>query len=454
MYIRILFFIFLLCHLFSQENLITVDAETLANIVIEVNKLKQSNKILEQEINLLKNLSKNKNFSIVKHNHFIVPLIVHSSNIFPDSEKMSALSQEIENNIPGSIVIQNSSISIDIFSEINMLLSVFAKKSNKAFWYSQFSFMLNRENWNEIPPNSKIFTKIFNKNMLLITKYKNSWLGYQGFKYQVDIKNLDRYKTKKIKIQNANVFTKFTYDKQTNYSYISLYFQKKHKEELLRNLTSLPGFPILESKIHPKSIIFLQFTKNNSQIWKYLNSLSFITIGPCFSYSSKKIHTEKILCFSLNKNFFKKDNINYIYEFIIDGKKLPEEAIEIKKLQTRLVYHLRIPREAKNLQINEGYSCRRISCDDIYPGMYLGKMDQISLIALKKHLNLIQKDPAKKWTVLHRLINSSRFNKKAKQCYYENFDDFIAYIKTWKKEQSEEQINLLIKKLIEIRDIK
>ncbi|WP_372367166.1 hypothetical protein [Candidatus Uabimicrobium sp. HlEnr_7] len=457
-----MFIRFLLCFvcfslLYSQEKNIIVDAESLANIVMEVNELKEDNKKLTKEISFLKQrvLGTTKPFSVLKNGRYILPLVIRTPKIATkgiiDPLKLRQFREKISPHLTNAKIIDHKELTKPNSTAILQFLTTYTKTLPYHFWYSRFSFSLLRRDWENVPFRTKLYTKnMANKSRVyLAVKNSGKWHEYYKREQRTTIKASENYNLREFYINNTCLYAEFPYDIKTKYRYTSLFYEKEQGQEaILENPLALPGYALSSVQLHPQSIVLLEIEKNNRSLQKYIENIPNITVGPCFILPTQYDETrKKMLCFTLEKNRGRIDDISYQYTFEIDGFPVDKKNITVQKHLNYFIYRIWIPQDGKILTIRSGFLYKKMECNKIWPSIHLGKAKTISLPKLTIHISQFTK-VNKKRDVLLRHLGMSRSTKKIDTSRVEEIKEFIIYLKTWNIADS--NVNAMIQKLTQV----
>lgn len=449
-----LMLLLLVCFSFlcAQEENVVVDAKSLANIVMEVNELKESNKKLSREVSFLKErvLGTTKPFSVLQNGRYIVPLIIRTPEIATHGEIDPLKIQQLRNKIAGNLhdakIIAGEELQQSRF--ITELLAEYTKRLPYRFWYLQFSFSLLRRDWEAMPFRTKLYTKNLADftRYYLIAKNGGSLSGYRDRDRITEAKAQNNFSIRECNTINACLFANFAYDVKTQYRYIPLFYEGSNGEEVvLKSPFSLSGFPIIEAKVHPQSVIFLEVEKNSPQLWEYLETLQDISIGPCVILPKEYNQLQrKQLCFSVDRHRGKIDDIAYDYTFEADNMRIVNSDVSVQKHSGDLQYRVWVPRNAKIFTIRMGYFYEKFDCREVWPGIHLTGIKRVSLPALQKHLEQFI-DPEKKSTCLVKALGMSKPSRKIDSGLVDEIKDFVSYLNKWSNARSSRVSNIIEK---------
>ncbi|BBM85224.1 hypothetical protein [Candidatus Uabimicrobium amorphum] len=438
----------LLC---AQEENVVVDAKSLANIVMEVNELKENNKKLSREVSFLKErvLGTRKPFSVLQNGRYIIPLIVRTPKIATHGEidplKIKQLRDKIAVNLRGAKIITQGELQQSKF--ITQLLADYTKKLPYRFWYVQFSFSLLRRDYEEMPFHAKLYTKNSADftPYYLATKNGGNWLGYNDRHRITKAEAHNKFSMRKFNTINACLFTDFSYDVKTQYRYISLFYKNNGEEVALKSPFSSYGFPVTNAKVHPQSVIFLELEKNSPRLWGYLEKLEDISIGPCIIFPKEYEQLQKKqLCFAVDRHRSKIDDIDYDYTFEADNIMIAKDDVSVEENFGYLLCRVWVPNDTKIFTVRMGYLYKKFNCNDVFPGSHLRDIKRVSLPTLQKHIAQFS-DPEKKSTCLVKALGTSKPSRKVDIGMIDEIKDFVSHLKTWKNARSTRVSNIIEK---------
>lgn len=135
---------------------------------------------------------------------------------------------------------------------------------------------------------------------------------------------------------------------------------------------------------------------------------------------------------ALPSEFFVIDGIDYSYEFSIDDRPLPPEAVTIQRSGEQTTVSLAIPESGKQLRVAAGY----LSCDYALPQLpeQLQEFSHIALESWKAHFEKLFRQAGKDATIdaLSNFFASDAMVKKMKQsCDPEMLKELVMYIQDW-----------------------